>query len=414
VASTQTYSFTQLVQNFTAAVQAAATQLVDFSVGSINLAYAQASAAVALWLQGLALTVLGLTRFATSFGSDADSWGADFGFDRLGATFATTPSQTFTRANTSVQATITVGTLINTADGTQQFEVVADATQTAYNAAANAYIIPIGTATITATVEAMTAGTGGNVQANTITQLVAPIAGVDSTTNAAAIANALNAESDPAYKARFPLFLAGLQSGDVAAIEYAITTVQQGIQYLYVDSALYPNAAGTTAGAFYVIVDNGSGSPPTSLLNSVAAAIAAVRGGGIQPAVFAPTVVAPTISLNVRVAAGFVASAVEAAAAGAVVAAVNALGLVPLTLFISAVEAAALATPGVAGVQPGQTKINGSNADLALTLVQTPKITTGNVTVGTSEMASLILLCAGSRDEALRASRWRPPATGAP
>src|SRR5579875_264527 len=108
MASISSLSFQQIVQNFTAAAQAAAKVLLDFTVGSIDLALAEATAAVALWLQALALQVLGLTRAATSNGSDLDSWMADWNFTRLPAV-AATGSVTFSRANTAIAATIPLG-----------------------------------------------------------------------------------------------------------------------------------------------------------------------------------------------------------------------------------------------------------------------------------------------------------------
>ncbi len=67
----------------TAAVQANASGInIDVSDGSITLALAQAVTGVALFLQGIVLQVLGLTRAATSTGANLDSWMADFSLTR--------------------------------------------------------------------------------------------------------------------------------------------------------------------------------------------------------------------------------------------------------------------------------------------------------------------------------------------
>ena len=84
MAGISTKSLQQFLLSWISAAQASASQVLDFSVGSVNLAIAEAGSAVALWLQRLALLVLQQARFATSQGGDADSWGVQFEFTRLG------------------------------------------------------------------------------------------------------------------------------------------------------------------------------------------------------------------------------------------------------------------------------------------------------------------------------------------
>ena len=57
--------FTSLVRTSAAAVQAAASGLLDLTAGSILLAVLEANAALALWMQWLILQLLGTTRAAT-------------------------------------------------------------------------------------------------------------------------------------------------------------------------------------------------------------------------------------------------------------------------------------------------------------------------------------------------------------
>ena len=85
MATLSTQNFATLLQNQAAAMQARCNQLLDFSVGSILRAITEANAAVALWLQGMILQVFGVTRLATSTGTDCDSFVNDFGMTRLGA-----------------------------------------------------------------------------------------------------------------------------------------------------------------------------------------------------------------------------------------------------------------------------------------------------------------------------------------
>ena len=86
MATLETKDFDTLVEEQAAIVQGSSSRaLLDFSIGSILRAIVEAYAAVAMWLQGLILSVLSLTRAATSSGSDLDSWMADFGLTRLAA-----------------------------------------------------------------------------------------------------------------------------------------------------------------------------------------------------------------------------------------------------------------------------------------------------------------------------------------
>jgi uncharacterized phage protein gp47/JayE len=118
MANLETLDFSSIVENEVAAVQANSTQLLNLNVGSVLRAILEAIAGVILWLQGLVVYCLTLTRFATSTGTDADSWAADFGFTRLAAV-AATGQVTFTRFTDSAQAVVPFGAVLQTADGTQ-------------------------------------------------------------------------------------------------------------------------------------------------------------------------------------------------------------------------------------------------------------------------------------------------------
>ena len=111
MATEDTQSFSGIVANFATAVQGAATQLVDFTVGSVLNAIAEAVAGVALWLQGLYLQVLALTRAATSSGTDLDSWFADYGFAREAAQ-AAYGTETFYRYTPTNSTLIPVGATV--------------------------------------------------------------------------------------------------------------------------------------------------------------------------------------------------------------------------------------------------------------------------------------------------------------
>ncbi len=133
----QLQDFTTLVRNMAASVQGSARALIDLTTGSTLRAILEANASVALWLQWLILQVLSTTRAATSVGVDLDSWVGDFALARLPATNAAVLA-TFSRITPGTAASIPVGAQVKTADATQTFSVVADASNPAYDSVASA------------------------------------------------------------------------------------------------------------------------------------------------------------------------------------------------------------------------------------------------------------------------------------
>ncbi|MDB6104033.1 MAG: putative phage baseplate protein [Gammaproteobacteria bacterium] len=314
----QSQSFSTIVQNGVAAVQGAARQLLDFTVGSVLRAVVEATAAMALWLQGIALEIASLTRFSTSNGPDADSWAADFDFTRLAAQAAQGPV-TFSRFTPTNQATIPAATsngtdangnivwiggyTVQTADGSQKYQVIPDATQATYNATQNAYLIAAGASTGSATVQAIVQSSAGNVGAGFINTLGGALSGIDAVTNPSPFQNGADAETDAAMRARFVLYIAGLSKATLAAIGSAISNIQQGVVYTITENQNFDGTA--NPGYFFVVVDDGSGNPSISFLSTVANAVNAVRAIGANFGVFGPTVVSATITLTITVATGF-------------------------------------------------------------------------------------------------------------
>jgi uncharacterized phage protein gp47/JayE len=362
--STQT--FTQYVANAVAAIQGAAQQLVDLTVGSILLAVVQAQAALALWLQGVALQIAALTRFATSFGPDADSWGADFGFTRLGALFAR-GAVTFSRFTATNQASIAVGATVQTADGTQSYTVIADPNQSTFSALLNAYIIPAGTSSALVTVQSVNAAAAANVAAGAISILAQSIPFIDTVSNALAITGGADQESDTVYHARFPQFIASLSRATNGAISFAIQSLGPNVDFTLTENQNLDGSA--HLGFFYVIADDGTGAPGTPFLNAVAGAVEGVRGSTIQYAIFGPTLVAANVAMTLTSAPGFIHGTVTAAVQAAIIAAINALPIgadLPYTFLASI----AYSVPGVAIVSSGYTLNGVTNTDLVTTAQQ--------------------------------------------
>jgi uncharacterized phage protein gp47/JayE len=371
MANVQTQSLTQMLQNFASTVQGSVTSaILNFNIGTVFRALGEAVSGIALWLQGMILQMLALTRASTSTGSDLDSWFADFGFARLAASYAT-GTVTFSRFTPTSQAVVPVGTVVQTTDGTQQFTVNTDTTNPAYSAALGGYVLAAGAASISVTVTAVTAGTGGNVLAGTISQLSQSVPGVDTVTNAAAFTNAVDAETDANALARFQTWLQSLSKATRVAIGNAINSLQQGLTYTITENYNY---AGTyQPGHFSVVVDDGSGAPSDALISTVYNAIDAVRGFTITFDVNKPVVVHATVAMTITSASGYTHSTIAALVQTALQTYINSLPLGTPLAYSRLAQVAYDASSAVTNVT-GVT-LNGGASDLAATSQQVIKYT---------------------------------------
>ncbi len=363
-------STAQIVSGYAAAVQANAKAAISFVQGSLERARANAVASITMWLQSLAMQILALTRASTSTGTDLDSWMADFDIVTREAAISAIGSVTFARYTPTNQAVIPAGTVIQTADGTQQFTVIADNSQPAWNASQNAYIIAAGTSSISATVEAVTPGTGGNINAGTLTQIASAINGVDTVTNPSSFSSGVDAELDPALLARFQLSLQGLRSAIKASAQAAIEALQMGVQFSIVENETLAGAS--QPGFFYVVI-----SPYTSQISSaVYSALDGIRGLGISFAVYAATTLTADVSVTITAASGYTLSQVETAVQAAIESYIAAIPL-GSGLSWSALYSVIWGVPGVASASA--LTLNGGSADLAGSPNQA--IVAGTVTV---------------------------------
>ena len=371
-------TFSGFVSDMTVAWGASIGLTPTFNEGDVLLAIFEAVASQDVFLQAQAQLVNQIARLTTSIGSDVDTFLAQFGFTRLPAVLAT-GTETFTAPQPAPAQVLIypAAGVVSTVGGAITYSVVPDTNQSAWNATLGAYVLPQGQTSVAVTIQADAAGASYNVQAGQLTVLTQPIPGISSVTNPSSIDNGVNAESDTAVKARFVQWLNSLSKATQAAIIAAVSAVQAGLMFNLLENTTPGNTS--AVGQFVAVIDNGTGTPPSSLVNAVQSAINSVRGFTILGTAVAVTPINPTIGLSVRVAAGYVSATVEAAVAAAVAALVLPIGQ---TLFVSSLESAALAVPGVVSVQPGTT-INGVNADLIFTGFQAARITTGHVSVGT-------------------------------
>lgn len=354
-------NFTSLVQNMAAAVQGAASQLLNLTPGSVLLAVLEASASAALWVQWLILQVLSMARLSTSSGTDVDSFVNDFGLTRLPATYAT-GNVTFSRFTPTNAATISVGTTAITSDGTQTFAVVENTANAAWNATSGAYVIAAGISSASIPVQAVNAGTQGNVSAGAITLLGTATPYVDTVTNSVAFSNGENAETDAALKARFVNYIGSLAQATDLAVETAALSVQSGLSVNIAENV--NSSGGYQPGNFIVTVDDGSGNPPTTLLNTVYTAVNAVRPIGSTFAVFGPTVTNVTIALTITVASGYVKANLIGPVQTAITDYVNTLPVGTSLRYAQIFNQAFDVSPGITNIS--NVTLNGGTADITV------------------------------------------------
>lgn len=361
-------TYTQLVRDQAAAVQGSASGLVDFSVGSVLRAFAEAVAQVALWLQGLILHLLAATRASTSRGVDLDSWMADYGLSREAAMPAL-GDVTFSRFSSSGEASVPLGSRVETLDGSQSYLVTLDTANTAWNGARQAYVMTPGVASVTVPVSGETPGAAGNAAAGAVSVIASSIPGVDTVVNAASFFSGSDPENDVAFRARFQLFIASLSRATKSAIAYAIASLEQNLTHVLVENETYDGAE--RRGHFYVIINDGTGTPTSETLDLVSAAIEEVRPVGITFGVFAPEIVDVDVALTIHLEQGADAVAVRAAVLLAIELHIDALGMggaVRLTRIAQVAYSASTSIYNITGIG-----LNGATADVVANAKQLPR-----------------------------------------
>lgn len=352
--------FATLVTDQVTAITARAAGLVDFTIGSLNLAIVQSNASVLQWIQQLIVTLLATVRAATCSDADLDSWMADFGFIRLSAV-QSTGSVVYSRFTPTNSALVPFGALVGATDGSQQYTVLADANNPAYNATLGGYFVAAGVSSVTVPVIANTAGAAGNALPGTVTVIVGSISGIDTVTNVAAFANGQDAELDSAFRARFVSWVASLSKATKSAIGYALASMQQGVTYTLTENQDY--GGNTLYGYFYAVVDDGSGSPTSTFLASASNAVDAVRPFTSRFAVFAPTLVTANVGMVITTDPSGDHATIVAMAQAAIQTYIAALRLGQLLPYTQLATLAYGASPLITNVSA--VTLNGGVADLA-------------------------------------------------
>jgi uncharacterized phage protein gp47/JayE len=366
--------FTTLVRDQVTAIQGRAAGLVDFTIGSLLRAICESNASVLQWIQQLIVTLLTITRASTSSGADLDSWMADFGFLRLSASFST-GSVTYSRFTSTTSALIPIGSLVGSADGSQQYAVTIDTANSFYSETLGGYIIPAGVASATVPVQASTAGAAGNALTGTVAVIIGSISGIDTVTNSAVFTNGVDPESDSDFRARFIMWVQSLSKGTKAAIGYALSSMQQGVTYTLTENEDY--AGGLNYGYFYAVVDDGSGAPTSDFLSSAANAVEAVRPFTSRYGIFGPVQVTANASMTITTDPSVSHAVVVAQVVAAVRSYIASLRLGQILPYTQLAAVAYGVSPSITNVSA--VLLNGSTADVAANQKQV--IRPGTITV---------------------------------
>ena len=361
-----------------AGAQASSKLPLDFRVGSNNLAVVEGSTASLLYLQANIVQLLAVSRASTCFGTDLDSFFADFDFPRLQPTYAT-GSVTLARDQAGAVVTIpadgSATVLYN--NGTPTYTIVADTAQPTYDVVSNSYIAPVGATTITVTAVATTAGTVANIPANGQFLLGANTGGFDTAYVATGFSNAVDIEQDDAYRARFVLYLQSLSRATIAAISSAILNTQQSLAYTIANNQA-PDGS-FEPGNFVVTIDDGSGNPPASLIAAVDAAVTAFQGNTISHNTRGPSVVYVVAAATLTFATGTDPTQILPTIEAGALAYINGLGLgnsLSLTKFSSMLYGL---SPSITNVTADT--LNGVAADLNASKSQVIKIVPAALTL---------------------------------
>jgi uncharacterized phage protein gp47/JayE len=351
--------FDELVALSVAHARASNPNLTNFSDGDVLLELFRAGAHESQFIQSLSFLLLKQTRLSTSDGADVDSFLADYGLYRQAA-LAASGNVTFSRYSPIKAATIPVETLVKTEDGEQSFEVVADESHAAWNAAENGYVIQAGVAGLLVPVQAVVPGAAGNVAAGAITLISSPLTGVDVVVNTLPFTTGYNAESDAAARKRFPDYINSRSLGIPRAVGAAIANVQQGISYVLAENTL-PNGS-ERRGFTTIYVDDGTGYPSTGLLSRVSDAVEQVRPLGAEYAVRSPDVAEASVSITPVARPGYSIQEVRQAIQTTVASYINGLGMgVPLR-FLDLVAVARGAHDGIRYLE--EITVNNGEGDL--------------------------------------------------
>ncbi len=334
-----------------------------------------------MFLQAAAESCYTFARASTATGSDLDSWFADYGFTRGGATKAD-GDVTFTLGATSSQLVlIKPGTVVQTTTGIQ-YQVIRDTNQSDWNELQQAYVITPGDLTCDVTVQALVAGTASNVSIGALQQLVSSIPPVASVTNNAALDNGEDSESDAQARTRFILYFNSRARATSFAYIEMIDALGLNIQSISILENVNANSDQQFA-YVTIVVDDGTGETPSQSIVTINAALPQVRACGIQVYIAAAAKLAATVNVNVKLGPNAIGNTSQVNVQNAIVNYINSLAIGQKLYWSKVIQIAQAADPNVMSVDFTSVRINGQQADLVPTARQVCRSAVNLVSVGT-------------------------------
>ena len=356
--------FSEIVSDQVSSIQGSMED-IQFPEGSFELALVESNAGMTLWLQAIMLQVAAQIYASSSTGTALDTWMAQFGFIRNGATQAS-GLETFSRNTTTTQGLVQVNALVSTQVGSIQYKVYQDSTNPNWNPSLGGYVLAPGISSIDVPIQAVVAGSSGNASPGAINTIISSIVGIDSVTNDAAFINGQDQETDASFRARFINYINSLYAGTLLAYETAITNGTPAIFYKIAENKDADLV--TQYGMNSIFVDDGSGDPPDSLIASVLEKINAVRGLSIQNGVYAATPLTANMTLTIEIDPAFNQAQVIEVITFSVTNYVGLLNVGQPIIFTKLYQLIYQASSGV--IEASNLLINGVAADLVPTLKQ--------------------------------------------
>lgn len=356
--------FSEIVSDQVSSIQGQMTD-IQFPEGSFELALVESNAGMTLWLQAIMLQVAAQIYASSSTGTALDTWMAQFGFIRNGATQAS-GLETFARNTTTTQGLVQVNALVSTQVGSIQYKVYQDSTNPNWNPSLGGYVLAPSVNEIEVPIQAVVAGSSGNASPGAINTIISSIVGIDSVTNDAAFINGQDQETDASFRARFINYINSLYAGTLLAYETAITNGTPAIFYKIAENKDFNLA--TQYGMNSIFIDDGSGDPPDSLIDSILEKINAVRGLSIQNGVYAASPLTANMTLTIEIDPAFNQAQIIEAITFSVTNYVGLLNVGQPIIFTKLYQLIYQASSGV--IEASNLLINGVAADLVPTLKQ--------------------------------------------
>ena len=351
---------------------------LDRKYGSVNLGPGSPMAALlfavrqlSLIIQGESQTVSNFDRLVSSTGPDIDSYVKPFGFERLGGTYATQSFLTGTNSNVTTALPVPPGLVVQRVSDNTQYVLIADTNQPTWSSVLGAYQVLPGSNSFPGSYVCLTEGSVGNMPVGTPMQVFggpgnpAP-AGISVITVNQAVTNGVDGETDDELIARFQIQGGFPKYATLSAILSAIASVQPGLVYQIGD---HINLDSSYHEAFFTVVANAGNSPtaPTpGLLQAIYQAVDAVRAGGVEFQVVAPTLIPVSLVAQYTTEPGVSASDGALGLGNAWQALANSIGLhvdgTPTTLSYARAISTLLGVTGIANIS--NVTINGGTADI--------------------------------------------------